>query len=159
VNVNGIKTFNGQSLFTPTDHIFVYGQSGNDTIKLVSNQISGKVYYVSVPAFVYGGGTGNDTIDARGSTANNVLTGGAGKNTLYGGLGRDLLIAGLGASQLTAGSGDDILIGGWTTYYLTSTAITNDQKLTALHADIVYWRSTVDSHTTRDNVLERRYGP
>ncbi len=42
-----------------------------------------------------------DVLDARGSTANNVLVGGSGKNnTVYGGLGRDLLIADLAAATL-----------------------------------------------------------
>src|SRR5262249_20644886 len=100
--------------FTPTGHIFVYGQGGKDTIMLKAYKSS----YIVVPAFLYGEGSGGDILDARGSTANNVLQGGGGKNTLHGGLGRDLLIAGLGASHLNAGSGDDILIGGWTAYDL-----------------------------------------
>jgi hypothetical protein len=145
---------NGKSLgnFKPTDHILVYGQSGNDTIQLASKKINGTVYYVTVPAFLYGGGSGSDTLDARGSTANNVLTGGGGKNALYGGRGRDLLIAGLGASQLKAGSGDDILIGGRTDYDLTSGVLTYDQKLAALEAVMAEWGSA-DSYTTRVNDL------
>jgi hypothetical protein len=150
INVN----FNGTSLgnFKPTDHIFVYGQSGNDTIQLASKKINSVVYNVTVPAFLYGGGTGNDTLDARGSTANNVLTGGGGKNTLYGGQGRDILIAGLGASQLNAGNGDDIFIGGWTAYDLTSSAMTYDKKLSALEAIMAEWGSA-DSYATRVNDL------
>jgi hypothetical protein len=139
--------------FKPTDHILVYGQTGNDTIQLSKNKISGTTYYIAVPAFLYGGGTGKDidTLDARGSSANNVLIGGAGKsNTLYGGLGvdsqgnpgRDILIAGLGASTLNSGVGDDILIGGWTDYDLTSTAMTYDKKLTALEAIMAEWGRT-----------------
>jgi Ca2+-binding RTX toxin-like protein len=136
--------FNGSSLgnYKPTGHILVYGQSGNDTIQLNSNTIGTTTYYIAVPAFLYGGGTGNDTLDARGSTANNVLTGGGGKNSLYGGLGRDLLIAGLGASQLTAGRGDDILIGGWTAYDLTSSGMTYHRKLAALDAIMAEWGRT-----------------
>jgi hypothetical protein len=141
---------NGTSLgkFKPTDHILVYGQSGNDTIQLKSATIGGKTYYLTVPALLYGGGAGSDTLDARGSTANNVLTGGGGQNTLYGGRGRDLLIAGLGASLLHAGSGDDILIGGRTDYDLTSGVMTYDQKLAALEAVMAEWGSA-DSYTTR----------
>jgi hypothetical protein len=147
--------FNGTSLgnFKPTDHILVYGQSGTDTIQLKSTAIRKTTYYVAVPAFLYGGGTGSDTLDARGSTANNVLTGGGGKNTLYGGQGRDLLIAGLGASQLNAGSGDDLLIGGWTAYDLTSSGMTYDRKLAALEAVMAEWGSA-DSYTTRLNDLQ-----
>ena len=147
--------YNGtsQGNFKPTDHILVYGQSGNDTIQLKSTPIGKTTYYVAVPAFLYGGGTGSDTLDARGSTANNVLTGGGGKNTLFGGQGRDLLIAGLGASQLNAGSGDDLLIGGWTAYDLTSSGMTYDQKLAALEAIMAEWGSA-DSYTTRLNDLQ-----
>jgi hypothetical protein len=151
--------YNGTSLgnFKPTDHILVYGQSGNDNIRLKSTTIGTTTYYITVPAFLYGGGTGNDTLDARGSTANNVLTGGGGKNTLYGGRGRDLLIAGLGASQLNAGSGDDILMGGWTNDDLTSTAMTYDKKLAALEAVMAEWGSA-DSYTTRVNDLQNGGG-
>jgi CSLREA domain-containing protein len=150
---------NGKSLgnFKPTDHILVYGQSGNDTIQLASAKINGVVTYITVPAFLYGGGTGTDTLDARGSTANNVLTGGGGKNTLFGGRGRDILIAGKGASQLNAGSGDDILIGGWTAYDLTSGSMTYDKKLAALEAVMAEWGST-DSYTTRVNDLQNGGG-
>jgi hypothetical protein len=144
VNVNGTKTFNGMSMFKPTDHILVYGQSGNDTIKLVSNMFQGMTYYISVPALLYGGATGSDTLDARGSSANNVLTGGGGgQNVLYGGLGRDLLIAGTGGgSTLNAGSGGDILIGGWTDYDLNipvNTGMPYDKKLQALVKIMAEW--------------------
>jgi hypothetical protein len=149
--------YNGTSLgkFKPTDHILVYTQSGNDSVKLVSNKFNGTNYYISVSAFLYGGTTGNDTLDARGSSANNVLTGGGGNNTLYGGLGRDLLIAGLGASQLIAGSADDILIGGWTNYDLTSTAMTYDKKLQALYAIMAEWGRTNLSGTAQQQYNSR----
>jgi CSLREA domain-containing protein len=160
INVN----YNGTSLgnFKPTDHILVYGQSGNDTIRLASKKFitgpvdkasKGTVYYITVPAFLYGGGTGKDVLDASGSTANNVLQGGGGSNQLIGGLGRDLLIAGLGASQLVAGSGDDLLVGGWTGYDLTSSAMTYDRKLAALEAIMAEWGSS-DGYTTRVNDLQ-----
>jgi hypothetical protein len=147
-------SYNGKSLgnFKPTDHILVYGQGGNDTIRLASTTIGKTTYYVTVPAFLYGGGTGKDTLDASGSTANNVLQGGGGGNILFGGLGRDLLIAGSGGSQLHAGSGDDLLIGGTTDYDLTSRAMTYDKKLAALEAILAEWGSA-DSYTTRVNDL------
>jgi hypothetical protein len=147
VNLNGVSRGN----FKPTDHILVYSQSGNDTIRLASARIAGTTYYITVPAFLYGGGnsTNHDVLDARGSTANNVIVGGAGKNMIFGGLGRDLLIAGLGATTLHAGSADDILIGGWTGYAdLTSSAMTYAQKLTALDAIMAEWGSS-DSYATR----------
>jgi hypothetical protein len=144
VNVNGTTSFNGTTLFKPTGHILVYGQTGNDTIQLVGNKIQGTTYYVSVPAYLYGGGAAGDRdiLDASGSRATNVLMGGAGSNKLFGGLGRDLLIAGLGVSQLHAGSGEDILIGGWTDYDLSSTALTYDRKLAALDALMREWGRT-----------------
>jgi hypothetical protein len=153
VNLNGTTSFivNGvrMSTFKPTDHILVYGQSGNDQITL---QASNKYGPITVPAFIYGGGTGKEMFSVAGSTANNVVIGGGGTNQITGGLGRDLLIAGLGASKLFAGSGGDILIGGWTDYDLTSTAMTYDKKLAALEAIMAEWGST-DSYMTRVNDL------
>jgi hypothetical protein len=150
VTLNGVS----QGNFLPTDHILVYGQSGNDSIQLASQKIKGTTYYMTVPAFLYGGGTGHDVLDARGSSANNVLIGGGGTNTLYGGLGRDLLIAGLGASALHAGTGDDILIGGSTDYDLTSTLMTYDQKLVALEAITAEWGRKDADYLTRVHHLD-----
>jgi hypothetical protein len=62
------------------------------------------------------------------------------------------LIAGLGASVLQAGSGDDLLLGGWTAYDLTSTALTYDKMLAALDAIMAEWGSA-DSYTIRVNDL------
>jgi PKD repeat protein len=154
--------YNGKSLgnFKPTDHILVYGQSGNDMIQLAGKQIKGRVYYITVPAFLYGGGTGKnkDILDASGSTANNVLQGGGGTNILTGGRGRDILIAGRGASQLHAGRQDDILIGGWTDYDLTSPGVTSDQKLAALEAIMSEWGSTTDNYAIRVQDLSQGGG-
>src|SRR5207245_4053553 len=88
---------------------------------------------LTVPAFLFGG-DGNDTLDAGGSTANNVLLGGAGADALTGGSGRDLLIGGLGADTLRGGGGDDILIGGYTDY---------DGNLQALCALMKEWGRTM----------------
>ena len=92
-----------------------------------------------------------------GSNANNVVIGGGGKNQISGGLGRDLLIAGLGASKLFAGNAGAILIGGWTDYDLTSTAMTYDRKLAALEAILAEWGSS-DSYETRLNDLSNGGG-
>jgi hypothetical protein len=154
VNLNGASKGN----FKPTDHIFVYGQTGNDSIQLASKNIAGVTYYITVPAFLYGGGQGKDkdTLDATGSTANNVLTGGAGNNVLFGGLGRDLLIAGLGSSQLHAGTGQDILIDGWTDYDLSSGAMTYDRKVQALEAILAEWgRADLGTATDPTGYLAR----
>jgi hypothetical protein len=154
INVN----LNSSSLgnFRPTDHIFIYGQSGNDTIQLVSKRFSGTIYYITVPAFIYGGGTGNETLSTAGSTSNNVVIGGGGTNQITGGLGRDLLIAGLGSSKLFAGSGQDILVAGTTDYDLTSTAMTYDRKLQALEAIMAEWgRNDLGTATDPTGYLAR----
>jgi probable HAF family extracellular repeat protein len=150
VNLNGVS----QGNFLPTDHIFVYAQAGNDTIQLASAIINGATYSVTVPAFLYGGGTGHDVLDATGSTANNVLVGGGGANVLLGGPGRDLLIAGMGASKLHAGVGDAILIGGTSDYDLTSTAMTYDVKLAGLEAIMAEWGRTDADYLTRVHHLD-----
>ena len=144
VNVNGTSLGN----FKPSGRILVYGQAGNDVIQLASQKTKGTTYYITAPALIYGGGTGNEDLSAAGSTANNVIIGGGGKNQITGGLGHDLLIAGLGKSTLTAGSGDDILIGGQTDYDLTSTAMTYDRKLQALDAIMAEWGRTSVNYGT-----------
>jgi hypothetical protein len=112
-------------------HLLVYGNGGADTIRLSGN--------LSVPALLFGG-DGNDTLDASGSTANNVLAGGAGNDGLYGGSGRDLLIGGAGADVLRAGSGGAILIGGYTDY---------DANVPALLALMKEWGRTDADYNTR----------
>jgi hypothetical protein len=145
--------------FTATDHIFVYGQGGKDKITLKAFAVGNTNYNIQVPAFLYGGGSGGDRISAVGSSANNVLVGHGTNEVLTGGLGRDLLIAGSGgAATLNAGSADDILIGGYTNYDLANTAMTYDQKLTALDAIMAEWGSS-DSYATRVNYLSNGGGP
>jgi FG-GAP-like repeat/RTX calcium-binding nonapeptide repeat (4 copies) len=112
-------------------HLLVYGYGGNDILRLTGG--------LTVPAFLFGG-DGNDTLDASGSTANNVLAGGAGIDSLTGGSGRDLLIGGLGADTLRGGGGDDILIGGYTDY---------DANLTALCSIMKEWGRTDADYSTR----------
>src|SRR5207244_11346146 len=123
--------------------VVVYGQSGNDQIKLVTNKIGPTTYYVTAPAAPFGD-AGNDTLDARGSTANNILVGGAGTDTLQGGSGRDLLIGGAGADTLHGNGGDDIVIGNSTDY---------DSNLAALNALMAEWGRTDADYTTRVNHL------
>jgi Ca2+-binding RTX toxin-like protein len=121
-------------------HLLVYGNGGADTIRLAGN--------LSVPAFLFGG-DGNDTLDASGSTANNLLVGGAGNETLYGGSGRDLLIGGLGADILRAGSGGALLIGGYTDY---------DANVPALLALMKEWSRTDVGYNTRVKHLNGTLG-
>jgi hypothetical protein len=138
--------------FTPTGHILVYGQGGRDKITLKPYVVGSTNYYIQVPAFLYGKGSGGDKISVAGSAANNVLTGHGSSEVLTGGHGRDLLIGGTGAATLNAGVGDDLLIGGWTNYDISSAGMTYDQKLAALDAVMAEWGSA-DSYATRLNAL------
>ena len=135
--------------FKPTGHIVVYGQAGDDTIKLQTANIKGSgTVYVSAPALLFGG-DGNDTLDASGSNANNVLEGGAGNDNLKAGSGRDLLVGGLGADVLQGNAGDDILVGGTTDY---------DSSLAALDAVMAEWGRTDADYTTRVKHLSGTLG-
>jgi Ca2+-binding RTX toxin-like protein len=135
VMINGVN----QGSFHPTGHIIAYGQAGNDTFRETTQRIRGRTVFISAPALFFAGG-GNDTLDASGSTAGNVLVGGAGNDSLIGGQGRDILIGGLGVDTLQAGSGGDILIGGTTSY---------DGNSAALAAILAEWARTDIDYTTR----------
>jgi fibronectin-binding autotransporter adhesin len=134
--------------FKPTGHLIVYGQSGDDTIKLQTNVVNNKTVYVTAPAFLFGG-DGNDTLNASGSSPNNVLEGGAGNDTLQAGSGRDLLIGGTGADGLHGAAGGDILIGGTTDY---------DSNLTALNAIMAEWGRPDADYVTRVKHLSGTLG-
>src|SRR5262245_34829339 len=103
---NGVAlSYNGISLGTIAapggaafGRLLLYGYAGNDTLRLTGG--------LTVPALLFGS-DGNDTLDASGSSANNVLLGGAGTDALTGGSGRDLLIAGPGTDTVRGGGGDD----------------------------------------------------
>jgi Ca2+-binding RTX toxin-like protein len=101
---------------TDTSHtgnnVFVAMGNGGDTVRLHDDG-NDTVY----------GGQGNDLIDARGNTGNDLLVGGGGNDTIWGGIGQDTLIGGAG-SELHSGSvsggfnklygqgGNDTLYGG-----------------------------------------------
>ncbi|MGH7137399.1 MAG: hypothetical protein ACREHD_16770, partial [Pirellulales bacterium] len=140
VTVDGIA----QGVFYPTTQIVVYGLPGGDIVQLESARIRHHEVDITVPAVVFGG-DGGDTIDARGSSANNVLVGGSGDDVLYGGHGRNLLIGGGGADTLSGGNGDDILIGGATDY---------GSNLAALDAIMAEWGRTDISYRQRIADLE-----
>jgi Ca2+-binding RTX toxin-like protein len=147
----GIKvTVNGQLLgtFNPSDKILVYGQAGNDTIKLDSAKIQGDTNYIHDTAILFGG-AGNDNLDAKGSTANNVLVGGDGTDTLQGGSGRDLLFGGQGADTLRGGSGEDVLVGN---------ATAHDANLNGLLALLSEWARTDADYATRVSHLRGQSG-
>ena len=122
--------YNGARLgpFSPTGHIVVYGQAGNDVIQLDDA--------ITLPAWLFGG-DGNDVL--HGGGGNDVLLGGAGHNLLLGGRGRDLLAAGGDSSLAIGDAGDDILIAGDLNF------ADLDAALTAIMAE---WTSA-DSFATR----------
>src|SRR5262245_22289395 len=141
---NGVTvSFNGTSVgtFTPSGslpfaHVIVNGNAGADWIQLAGG--------LNVSALLFGG-DGGDTLDATGSTAANVLVGGAGNDTLLGGSGNDILIGGKGSDTLHGNGGDDILIGSTTSY---------DANVAALCAVLSEWGRTDISYSTRISHLK-----
>jgi Ca2+-binding RTX toxin-like protein len=138
-------TINGsvQGTYNLTGQILVFAQLGTDKVLFETTKFSGKTYYIQDPAVVFGD-AGNDTLDARGSEANNILVGGDGNDIIYGGLGRDLLFGGLGADALRGGLGDDVLIGNSTVY---------DSNIAALNSLMAEWGRTDASYGARANHL------
>jgi hypothetical protein len=139
---NGVKVgmnFVNYGSFTPTGHVVVYGQSGNDIIKTAAQTINGVFTYVNVPLLIFAG-NGNDILNVLGSNVGNVLVGGSGSDRLLGGKGPDILIGGSGPSTLNGGSGGDILIGGTTNY---------DNNAAALAAVLAEWSRTDIDYATR----------
>jgi hypothetical protein len=139
VSINGVVQPDGP--FAPTRRILVFGDGGNDQVRLVAGTNAGQPVPITLPALLFAG-TGNCTLSAAGSSAGNVLVGGKGKDSLTGGTGRDILIGGRGPDTLQAGGGA-ILIGGSTTL---------DTDVTALAALLTEWDSA-DSYTTRVQTL------
>jgi hypothetical protein len=138
----GVKVgmnFMNYGSFFPTGHVIVYSQMGNDIIKTAAQTLNGVLTYVNVPLLVFAG-NGNDVLNVSGSSANNVLVGGAGTDRLIGGQGRDILIGGAGISTLQAGSNGGILIGGTTAY---------DNNAAALAAVLAEWSRTDIDYATR----------
>jgi Ca2+-binding RTX toxin-like protein len=98
--------FSGQKrLFSGINSIVVYGQAGDDIIKLAGA--------IRVPATLYGG-DGNDRL--KGGKGADVLIGGEGNDHLNGHQGNDILVGGAGSDRLLGGPGDDILIAGLLAY-------------------------------------------
>jgi subtilase family serine protease len=87
VNFNSLPT----GTFAGVSSLFALGGAGNDSITLASATIQKRRVAITVPALL-DGGDGNDTQSAAGSTAADILIGGAGKDVLTGGAGSDLLI-------------------------------------------------------------------
>jgi len=136
----------------PTGHILVYGNNsgGKDAVRLKAAAVP-----ITVPAFLIGGKS-NETLDASGSNANNVLVGGNGTNSLKGGSGRDILIGGPNYGVLQGGSNQDILLSGTTSYALNyAGAYTNIAALNALMAE---WANSTESIATRETNLQNGGG-
>jgi Ca2+-binding RTX toxin-like protein len=103
-NKDTVKTrVNGALLgtFNPTGKIVVYGQAGDDRIR-VSDR-------VALPAWLHGG-EGSDTL--RGTREEDVLIGGAGNDVIDAGAGIDHVDGGDGDDRLLGAAGADILMGG-----------------------------------------------
>lgn len=145
---NGVTvSMNGTTLgaFSPSGgtafaHVIVNAGDGNDVVRLTGG--------LNVSALLLGG-NGNDTLDALGSVAANVLLGGAGNDTLTGGAGNDVLISGLGADLINGSGGDDIVIGGTTSY---------DSNQAALCAILAEWGRTDATYSTRVAHLQGKRG-
>src|SRR5207245_4317286 len=132
-----------QGIFRPTGHIVVYGNGGNDSIRLGSSSPALSRYRIQVPAFVFGG-DGNSILDVSGSSANNVLVAGAGKSKLIDGFGRDILIASPQSSFFTS-RGDDLVIKGITPF---------NNDFDALSALMAEWSSPGSKDSARiDHLL------
>ncbi len=125
--------------FSPTGHVVVYSQAGNDVIKTAAQTFNGVLTYVNV-SVLFIAGNGNDVLNVSGSSASNVLVGGGGTDRLIGGQGQDILIGGAGQATLQAGSGGDILVGGTTAY---------DNNAAALAAILAEWSRTDIDYATR----------
>ncbi len=113
----GNDTFDGgggndQFFIGETGDFVADGGSGFDTA--IVNNASG--ISINIGAWVsverIEGFTGNDTIDATGSTENLTIASGNGPDQVTGGAGNDTVYAGSDADLVLGGAGDDALIGG-----------------------------------------------
>ena len=93
VKVNGVA----QS-FLNIDSVLVYGEDGNDVIKLRGNL-----------SYFADGGDGDDLL--VGSVGNDWLQDGYGKDTIIGGEGNDYIVGGFDEDSLLGGPGNDVLLG------------------------------------------------
>ncbi|MEN3380093.1 MAG: hypothetical protein V7608_137 [Hyphomicrobiales bacterium] len=102
VNGGAVPVAGGSATVANTALIQVFGQAGNDIIRL--DESNG-----ALPAAELFGGSGNDTI--TGGSGNDLLFGQAGDDILLGKGGNDLLFGGAGNDTLTGGTGDDQMFG------------------------------------------------
>ena len=94
-------------------HTYIHGAGGDDQINasvvagshiLLGDSTEFSPWYATLSS-------GDDTIDATGSTIGVIAYGGAGDDVLLGGAGRDLLLGGSGNDTLEGNGGADILLG------------------------------------------------
>jgi phospholipase C len=102
--------------------IEIYGQGGSDSITVDPA--------VTIPAFIFGGGTFDKILGGGGPT---VAVGGTGGVDLVGGAGPSILISGLASGTIKAGAGGAIEVAGSTTF---------DANLSALKALENEWSRT-----------------
>ena len=115
----------------------VYAGAGDDTVKFYNNNNSqmeishfsyneNQIYLGegNDKFYAYGNGgygvsadSGDNIIDARGSSAVAFIQGGTGTDTIYGGSGKEYINTGLGNSTVYAGDGDDVIYSGTGEYY------------------------------------------
>jgi Ca2+-binding RTX toxin-like protein len=98
------------------NRIVIDAGSGNDTVRLDSQNLSGQP--LTAPAVVYGG-DGNDAVTGTnrgdqvfGQNGNDTISGGGGRNYLSGGAGDDQVLAGAAGDLIAGGGGFDSLTGG-----------------------------------------------
>jgi Ca2+-binding RTX toxin-like protein len=103
INGGAVAIVGGSPTVANTSEIQVFGQAGNDTIRV--DETNG-----ALPGVQLFGGAGNNTL--TGGSGNDLLFGGAGNDTLIGGAGNDLLFGGAGNDTLIGGSGNDQMFGG-----------------------------------------------
>jgi len=110
VNGGAVSVQGGTPTVANTSLIQVFGQSGNDVIRL--DETNG-----ALPNANLFGGDGNDTLVGGsgndmlfGQAGNDVLLGKGGNDLLFGGDGNDTLDGGTGNNQLFGGAGNDLMI-------------------------------------------------
>jgi len=99
-NTGYLGTMNGTNRFsykTADGKKIIYGSPNDDTINVLSAEVTADIYF----SYQMVGGTGNDTI-----------TGGVFDDEIWGGEGNDLINGGLGDDIFIGGTGDDSIDGG-----------------------------------------------
>jgi hypothetical protein len=102
--LNFVGGTSGATIAGGSGSMSVAGGSGGTTLFGASG---GAIRYTGDAGdLLYAAGSGNETLDASGSSTNDVMVGGQDRG------GRDLIIGGAGNDVLAAGGGSDTLVGG-----------------------------------------------